>query len=57
MSDPFHTYAHQLVMLGHGRDWVRRNEPVLRKRFANDPEPFPPVAPPEPRVRDRYEEL
>jgi len=56
-TDPFHAYAQGLIMLGHDRHWIRRNEPGLRARFAADPQPFPPVAPPEPRQRDRYEEL
>jgi len=56
LTDPFHAYANALIQLGHDRHWIRRNEPAMRKRFAMDPTPFPPL--PEPvRVRDRYEEL
>lgn len=55
-SRDFPAYLADLIRLGHGRDWVRRNEPALRERFARDQAPFPP--PPEPvRVRDRYEEI
>lgn len=49
-------YVRQLIHLGHGRDWVRRNEPALRQRFERDATPFPP--PPEPvRQHDRYSEI
>lgn len=55
--DPFIPYAEALIRLGHGRDWVRRNETVLRRRFESDPEPFPCPPEPLPVMRDRYGEL
>lgn len=56
-SDGFDIYVAGLIRLGHDRHWIRRNEPALRTRYAQDAAPFPPVAPPEPQQRDRYAEL
>lgn len=57
LIDPFEMYANALVKAGHDRHWIRRNEPALRERFARDETPFPPAPVPEPRARDRYEEI
>ena len=54
----FHTWLAKLPALGYDRDWIRRNEPVLRERFENDPSPMQPCPePPSKRVRDRYTEI
>jgi hypothetical protein len=56
-NSDFAAYANALIAAGHDRDWVRRNEPLLRRRFTIDRNPFPPPPPSEPRQRDRYAEL
>lgn len=56
-TDDYAVFIHGMIALGHDRHWLRRNEVALRKRFARDAMPFPPVEAPEPRGRDRYEEL
>jgi len=56
-DDPFEIYARGLISNGYDRDCIRRNEPVLRQRFARDEMPLRRILPPEPETRDRYEEL
>lgn len=56
-TDGYGQYVQQMIVLGHDRHWLRRNEPALRKRFAMDATPFPPLPEPQRAARDRYEEL
>ncbi|NOW44153.1 hypothetical protein FHW96_000280 [Novosphingobium sp. SG751A] len=56
-TDGYEAFIHGMIALGHDRHWLRRNEAALRRRFARDGMPFPPLPEPEPRGRDRYEGL
>jgi len=50
-------YARALIKAGHDRHWIRRNEPALRRRFAENDAVFLPAELPEAGARDRYEEI
>lgn len=55
----FAVWLAALPALGYGRNWIGNNMPALRKRFRETqgaPMPACPP-PPEPRTRDRYEEI
>lgn len=57
IPDPFEMYARALIKAGHDRHWIRRNEPALRRRFAENDAVFLPAELPEAGARDRYEEI
>jgi hypothetical protein len=56
-STDFDHWLARLPQKGYDRDWIRRNEPALRVRFAVDQSEMPPCPQPSVALRDRYEEL
>lgn len=57
-TDPFERWLATQAVLGHDKDWLRRNTVALRQRFDLDPEANLPEPLPVPeKAYDRYAEL
>ena len=55
---PFEAWLVAQAVAGHDREWLRRNRPLLLKRWKKDDSPLPPPPPREPNpVPDRYSEV
>jgi hypothetical protein len=54
---PFDQWLVAQAVAGHDRDWLRRNRPMLLKRWKNDDSPLPPPLPAQPKTHDRYSEI